>query len=337
MDLQTVWSGIYPNLTDFDEFQKSEIKQAVFCELGKYTIAEKVDCKDLVNYDDDMKGYTMFFVAKKVEGLSQKSLKYYKIVVDNFLKEIPKKLTDYTTDDIRYYLAIREIKDKISPTTADNERRILKCFFNWLSSEDYISKNICAPIKQIKQPKKKKKAFSEVEIAKIKDACQCFDRRIEQKRAIALIEFLLSTGCRANEVCSLKKENLDLDARTALVIGKGAKERIVYLNQITKLRLQEYFGEREDDSEYVFCGCRKPYQKMTTGGLETSIRQLGEKAGVKNCHPHRFRRTTATTAIKKGMSVIDVQRMLGHEKLDTTKIYLDLDDTDLRYQHEKLM
>ncbi|MGN0488065.1 MAG: tyrosine-type recombinase/integrase [Ruminococcus sp.] len=337
MDLQTLWARMYPKFDDFDDLQKNKIKTILFCELGNFNIEEKERCKDIVQYDDDMKGYTMFFVAKKVEGLSEKSLKYYKIVIDTLLKKVPKKLSQYTTDDMRYYLALREMNDKVSPTTADNERRILNGFFEWLSSEDYISKNICSPIKQIKQPKRKKKAFTEIEIAKIKDTCQNLNIDIYRKRAIALVEFLLSTGCRVNEICTLKKENLDLDARTAVVFGKGSKERTVYLNQVAKLRLQEYFNLRKDNSEYVFCGCRKPYSKMNTGVLEKLIKEIGEKSGIKDCHPHKFRRTTATMAIKKGMSLIDVQRMLGHENLETTKIYLDLDDTALRYQHEKFM
>lgn len=337
VDLQTIWSRIYLKLDGFDEYQKDQIKSTLFCELGKYTIEEKVECKEIANYNDDMKGYTMFFVAKKVEGLSKKTMNYYKFVIDMFLNEIPKKLSDYTADDIRYYLAIREIEKNVSAVTADNERRILNGFFSWLSNEQYISRNICAPIKQVKKPKKKKKAFTEVEIAKIRDACQKFDKEIKRKRAIAAVEFLLSTGCRANEICSLKTEDLHLEARTATVLGKGSKERTVYLNQVAKLRLQEYFAERTDNSEYVFVSLDKPFNKLEVGGFEILIRKIGEMAGVKNCHPHRFRRTTATRAIKKGMSIVDVQRMLGHESLDTTKIYLDLDDTDLRYQHEKYM
>lgn len=131
MDLQTLWGNIYPKLDDFDNLQKNKIKTILFCELGNFKIEEKEPCKDIVQYDDDMKGYTMFFVAKKVEGLSEKSLKYYKCVIDMFLKKVPKKLSQYTTDDIRYYLALREMDDKVSPATADNERRVLNCFF-WL-------------------------------------------------------------------------------------------------------------------------------------------------------------------------------------------------------------
>lgn len=337
MDLQTLWARMYPKFDDFDDLQRDKIKSIFFSELGKCSIEEKEPCTDLVNYSDNMKGYTMFFVAKKVEGLGKRSLDYYKLVIDKFLEKIPKKLTQYTTDDIRYYLALREMDDKVSPATADNERRILSCFFGWLSNEEYIRKNICAQIKQVKKPKKKKKAFSEVEIAKIKDACLKIKKDKEKRRAIALVEFLLSTGCRATEISTLKKEDIDLETRTAVVFGKGSKERTVYLNQVSKMRLQEYFNARTDDSEYAFCSLNKPYLKLNVSGIEIIIRNIGKTAGVKNCHPHRFRRTMATLAIKKGMSLVDVQRMLGHESLDTTKIYLDLDDTDLRYQHEKFM
>ena len=279
----------------------------------------------------------MFFVAKRVEGLKDRSLKYYKAIIDTLFRTIPKKVTQMTTDDIRYYLAIRETKDKVSKTTLDSERRILNGFFGWLSDEDYISKNIVKPIKKIRTPKIKKKAFTETDIAKIKDACKQLGRPIEQKRGIALIEFLLSTGCRVAEISLLKKDDVDLDQRKAVVFGKGSKERTVYLNEVTKMRLLEYWEERNNDSEYVFCGIQKPFSQMCVSGLEIVVRNIGKLANVPNCHPHRFRRTMATNALKRGMSVLDIQRMLGHESVETTKIYLDLDDTDLKYQHEKYM
>lgn len=337
MDLQTIWSEIYIRLINFDAFQKEELKSILFCVLGKCTIKENEPNQEIIEYNNDMKGYNMFFVAKRTEGLSDKTLKYYKYVIDALLKKIPKSISQFITDDIRYYLALREIEDKISPVTADNERRIINCFFQWLSIEGYIHKNVCASIKQVKKPKKKKKAFSDVDIAKIKDACFQLGDDIERKRAIALVEFLLSTGCRANEVCLLKKDDIDLETRSAVVYGKGSKERTVYLNQVAKMRLLEYFEVRKDDTEYAFVSIHSPYGKMNVSGIENLIRKISSISKVNDCHPHRFRRTTATMAIKKGMALTDVQRMLGHESLDTTKIYLDLDDSNLRYQHEKYM
>ena len=158
----------------------------------------------------------------------------------------------------------------------------------------------------------------------------------QQKRAIALVEFLLSTGCRVGEIAALKRENIDLERGTALVFGKGSKERIVYINAVCRLRLLEYW-EAVGDNLYAFCQMESPYKEWNISGIEIEVRKLGALAGVKDCHPHRFRRTTATIATKKGMSLLDVQRMLGHESADTTRIYLDLDDTDLKHKHEKYL
>ena len=337
MDLQTLWSRMYPNFINFTELQKDEIKSIMFAELGKFQFEEKEQSTELTVYDDDMKGYTMFFVAKKVEGLGEKSLKYYKYVIDHFFSVMQKTPRQVTTDDVRYYLAVRQSKDKVTTTTIDTERRILNGFFSWLSDEDYITKNIAKPIKKVRQQKKKKKAFTDTDLIKIKDACNQLKTPEHKSRAIALVEFLLSTGCRINEISLLKKEDVDFENGTAIVFGKGSKERTVYLNAVTKMRLNEYWDMRKGNSEYAFCSIAKPYAKLNVSGLEIIVRELGEMSGVKNCHPHRFRRTMATNAIKKGMSIMDVQRMLGHESIETTKIYLDLDDSNLKFQHEKFL
>lgn len=340
IDMRTLWNGIFENLHGFDDSQLEQIKQAVYCEIGKYDFQPKPEHTELVIYDDDKKGYTMFFVAKKVEGMAERSLKYYKEIIDQFFAMTPKPLNALTSDDIRFYLARRQIERKCAPATMDNERRILNSFFRWLSDEGYIEKNICSSIKKVKTPKRKKKAFSETDCAKIRDACFVLDgNHVEEKRkrAAALVEFLLSTACRVREISTLKRDDIDLEQRTAVVFGKGSKERTVFLTPTAKMRLLEYW-EIAGDKNYAFSplGESKTTDKSWyVSGIEIAVREIGKSAGVANCHPHRFRRTAATFAIKKGMSLLDVQRMLGHASIETTKIYLDLDDSDLKYQHDK--
>lgn len=336
IDMNTIWGGILPNLKGLDAVSMEIVRTAVFAEVGKYDFKPKAEHTELVEYDDNNRGYTMFFVAKKVEGLSERSLKYYKDVIDRFMSAVMKPLSAIQTDDIRFYLAKRQIDSGCTYTTIENERRIFSSFFTWLNNEGYIQKNICSSIKKIRVPKQKKKAFSEIDCAKIKEASFNVDGYMgeeKQARAVALIEFLLSTGCRAGEVSTLKRENVDIENREAIVHGKGNKERTVFLTPTCKMRLLEYW-EKAQDRTYAFSalGADKHWH---VSGIEIEVRNIGKQAGVKNCHPHRFRRTAATLALKKGMSILDVQRMLGHSCIETTKIYLDLDDTDLKYQHDK--
>lgn len=341
VDLNMIWNGIFSNLDDFETDKLTLVRSAVMSELGKYNFTLKEANTELVAYDDDNAGYQMFFLSKKVEGLSLRTLKAYKDTIDAFLRRTNKPIKSITTDDIRFYLAIRQTRDKVSVVTSENERRYLSSFFGWLTDEGYISKNPSKPIKKTKTRKVKKKAFSEIEIVKIKDTCLSLTGPHEEERrarAIALVEFLLSTGCRVGEVAELRRENVDLEAQTAIVIGKGNKERMVFLSNTAKYRLIDYWN-LAGDAPFVFSSVQKGNRtlgnRMEISGIEIEIRRIGKLSGVSNCHPHRFRRTCATLALKKGMSLIDVQQMLGHESLDTTRIYLDLDSSDLKYQHSK--
>lgn len=334
--LQIVWNEMLPKLEQFSKEQKEVIQAVVYSVLGTYNFEKKAECTDLVVANEQNKGYIMFFVAKQVEGKSQKSLKYYKMIIDRVLENFNKPLSEITTDDIRCYLAARQIRDKVTKVTIDNERRILSSFFGWLASEDYIKKNIMYNVKEIKKPQVKKRAFTETEIEKIRDSCNKLETDEKKKRARALVEFLLSTGCRVGEVSQLKKSDIDLDNKQAVVFGKGDKERYVFLTQNAKMRLLEYWNCCKHKSDKIFTSVRFD-KSMNACSIEKEIRKIGEIAGVENCHPHRFRRTCATMAIKRGMSALDVKKMLGHKEISTTEIYLDLDNTELKHQHEKYM
>ncbi|MCQ2743504.1 MAG: tyrosine-type recombinase/integrase [bacterium] len=342
VQLSDIWSNIYRQLPEMGDNEKRHLQNVLYAELGKYII-EKQTSTELVVYDNDVNVYNLFFASKEIEGLSKRTLKCYKDTINEFLKMIPKKILDMSTNDVRYYLAIKKTRDKVSQVTIENNRRNLSSFYGWLSDEGYMEKNIVKPIKKVKVAKIQKKAFDETEVEKLKDASLRLNKEIERLRAIALIEFLLSTGCRVGEVSTAKLVDYDADKRSCKVLGKGNKERSVYLNKASNLRLQEYLRCREKrygKCEWLFASnvriggsCRQ----LAISGIEILMRKLGKMAKVKNCHPHRFRRTCATWALKKGMSLIEVSKMLGHENLDTTKIYLEFNEEELQFHHNKYM
>lgn len=305
--------------------------------LGEYNITEKEQA--LVPYNEKLnRAYQMFFVAKKIEGLSDRTLKCYKTTVDNFLSFTSKAIDEITTDDVRYYLATKQMRDGVSEVTANNIRLALSAFYSWLNCEGYIIGNPVRSVKKIKARKTVKHAFTDNEIEKIKEVCLTTQKTIERKRNIAIVETLLSTGCRVGEITTIKISDVDFNNKSVVVIGKGNKERRVFLNDKSVLRIKEYLDERNGTGdEYLFVSVDSPYERLKVSGVEIIIRELGKQAGVEKCHPHKFRRTAATTAMKRGMNIIDIQRMLGHESLDTTKIYLDYDESSVELQHRRFM
>lgn len=286
----------------------------------------------IVKYEmnESEKWFKMFFISKKLQGLSDRSLKVYKDELNRVFKQINKPLDKITTDDIRYYLACYQLSGKATSVTIDNTRRFINTFFQWLEDEEHILKNPCKKIKKIKQKKVVKKAFNFEEIERLKMAC-------EDKREIAIIEVLLSTGVRADELVKSKLSDLDIENGQLKVLGKGNKERIVYLNSSAKIRLLDYLSDRRGDSEYVFCSKEKPYGAIQDDRLRVIVKDIGKKASVNDTHPHRFRRTCATIAKRRGMPIEEIQKMLGHENLGTTQIYVQVDTDDIKKSHEKYM
>ena len=313
-------------------------QQIISSVLGKYDISEKN--YEIVPWSEQVqKGYQMFFVAKKVEGLSDRSLRYYKGEIDNFHAFIKKPFDKIETDDIRYYLAVKQTKDGVAEATADSIRRILSSFFAWMNSEGYCKKNPVKPIKKIKPKQLVRHAFTDTELEKMRDYCSRIDSPLKRKRALAIIETLLSTGCRVGELVNMKIRDLDMIHKSIIVFGKGKKERRVYFNEKSFMRVCEYLEERgKDDSEWLFVAVdKRKNQKLQISGVEIFVREMGKSAGISKAHPHKFRRTAATIALRHGMAITDIQRMLGHASLETTQIYLDLDDSDLEYQHRKYL
>ncbi|MDO4326298.1 MAG: tyrosine-type recombinase/integrase [bacterium] len=295
--------------------------------LNDYDISKK--STDLVTADKDsrQKAIKLFIVTKKVEGCTDQTIQYYMGVLKRFFAEINYPIEELSANQIRYYLAIRSTRDKISKVSQDNELRVLKSFFKWCVGEEFIEKNPTINIKAIKQEKRIKKPFTETELEMIR-------RHAASLRDKAIIEVLYSTGVRVNELCSMNRQDINQDE--AVVFGKGEKERVVYLNAKARLALHEYLQSRNDKEEALFVSLRgeRP-QRLQKGGVETMIRETGKRAGISACHPHRFRRTAGTIALNRGMPLEQVQKMLGHEDIKTTTMYARSEIENIKASHKK--
>lgn len=327
------------------------IKNQLVIILAPYKITIETQALSTEVKSEDLKAYQMFFISKKIEGLSDKTLKNYKYIVDELLKFINKDLNDITTNDVRYFLAVTQEQSGCSNSYNDTRRRYLNSFFSWLETEGYIERSPLKAIKKIKYEKRVRLPFEPDEIEKLRDAIKHLDEvsnlsdeyKIElyRKRNIAILEVLLSTGMRVGEMALLRMQDLNLIEGTVKVLGKGSKERICYLNEVAKMRLEEYIKFRNIDTPFVFTHIfnqkNKNSKPLSISGIEIIVREAGKIAGIDNVHPHRFRRTAATWCIRRGMPIEQVRQMLGHENIETTLIYAITNNDDLQTSHKKYM
>lgn len=322
----------------------TSISQDLIIILNDYEITVRETAIAVRNDDKNKYFLQKFLIAKTVKGCTDRTLELYRKELWNILNKIGKTADEITTDDVRLYLALRQKRDKVTKTTANNELRYLSSFFGYLHVEEMISKNPVAKIEKIKCDKQKKKAFTELEVEKLRDVCM-------NTWDVAVVETLLSTGCRVTELVNIKI--VDLEGDQLIVHGKGNKDRVVYLNAKSIMAITKYLSERKDSNPYLFPGgyfaapkkdCKNWYKypdrvdkerHCDAGTIEAKVRKLGKKAGVTNVHPHRFRRTCATFALRRGMPIEQVSKMLGHEDISTTQIYLDLSEEDLKQAHKK--
>lgn len=269
-----------------------------------------------------------FLAAKKIEGCSEKTLKYYFSTIQSMLDKIKKDVKHIVTDDIRCYLTEYQSNKKSSKTTIDNIRRILSSFFSWLEDEDYILKSPVRRIHKVKTGLNIKETYSDETLEIMRDNCV-------ELRDLAIIDMLASTGMRVGEMVLLNREDIDFNERECVVFGKGNKERIVYFDARTKIHLQNYLSKRKDNNSALFVTLKAPYDRLKIGGLEVRLRKLGKQLGLNKVHPHKFRRTLATMAIDKGMPIEQLQKLLGHSKIDTTLQYAMVKQSNVKIAHRK--
>ena len=317
-----------------DKKQIETLRDVLLITLSKYEIKEKET--SLVVYDStDANIIQRFFVAKTTSGLSARSLIYYKQILKKSLEAIGKHLKDITADDIRAYLTTTRLKGS-SNVTLNNERRVLSSFFTWCHDEEFLPRNIMKRVDKIKVEKKVKKPFTEEEMEKLRTFAKT-------DRDKAIIEFLYSTGCRVSEMVALNRDDIDYDSREVTVLGKGNKQRKVFLSYRCIAALQTYLSKRLDTDPALFVSVpsnRFPFresQRLLASGVEIMIRTTGKRAGIDKAHPHRIRRTAATFALRRGMPIEQVSKMLGHEDLKTTTIYANSTLDEVKASHDKFI
>lgn len=270
----------------------------------------------------------MFLSAKRVEGCSEKTLRYYETSLLRMFSEVDMHVTKMKTDDLRNYLSEYQQRTQCSRGNIDNIRRILSSFFAWLEDENYILKSPVRRIHKIRSCKTVKETYTDEALETMRDQCGSI-------RDLAMIDLLASTGMRVGELVHLNKDDIDFENRECVVFGKGSKERPVYFDARTKIHLKNYLNSRKDDNPALFVSMLSPHNRLEISGVEVRLRKLGRRLGINKVHPHKFRRTLATRAIDKGMPIEQVQRLLGHAKIDTTMQYAMVNQNNVKISHRK--
>ena len=309
----------YLNNDQLEKLQK--VMQYVFFQY-EITKTEKNSENAALNLMD------LFLSAKRVEGCSEKSLKYYHTTIQTMLSAVNKDVKQIETEDIRSYLTSYQQQKQSCRVTIDNIRRILSSFFSWLEDEDHILKSPVRRIHKVKAATNIKETYSDEALEMMRDNCT-------EPRDLAMIDMLASTGMRVGEMVLLNRNDIDFNERECVVFGKGNKERVVYFDARTKIHLKNYLQSRTDDNPALFVSLKSPYNRMNIGGIETCLRRLGKQLGLQRVHPHKFRRTLATMAIDKGMPIEQLQQLLGHKRIDTTLQYAMVKQSNVKIAHRK--
>lgn len=309
-----------------DNQQLDVLKKVLNYEFNSYEFIEKkVECG---NSEENEDLFQKFISAKKLEGRTIKTLDYYSMVIKAMITKLNKNIQKITTEDLRQYLSDYQAINNSSKVTMDNMRRILNSFFAWLEDEDYIVKNPVRRIHKVKIPKLVKETYTDEQLELMRNNCK-------NKRDLAIINLLISTGMRVGEVIGLNKDDINFTERECVVFGKGEKERIVYFDARTKLSLEDYIKSRIDDNSALFVSLKKPYERLNISGIEILLRKsFSDLLGIR-VYPHKFRRTLATMAIDKGMPIEQLQKLLGHEKIDTTLHYAMVKQSNIKNAHKK--
>lgn len=303
-------------LTEFDEVQKKYVKSAIIEEMQHYVVYTPEEAAEIIT--EPLKMLEKFLKVKNFEGLSKGTIKLYKFQITHFVGSVIKHIDEVTADDVRDYLN-KKVNEGASLQYVNNIRASLASFFWWIFNEDMIPKNPMFKVHRIKCERELQPAFNEIEIDRIRNVAS------KNPRDIALVDFLLSTGCRVSEVCDANIEDISFDKKKLRVIGKGSKKRIVYLTDVAACSIKAYLTHRKDDNDALFVNA-KTHKRLTPRGAQVILSNIGKEAHVEDVHPHRFRHACCTRLLGRGMPIQDVARILGHSNVNTTMVYNNTSD-----------
>lgn len=322
----TITNEMSNNLTNYQLELLKSVLIIQFQNIEITVLTDEIKKKEEQNTNE--KFINSFLSAKEIEGCSQRTISYYKENIQRLISKLEKPIKGITTEDIRNYLSNYKETNNCGSVTIDNIRRVFSSFFAWLEDEDYIIKSPVRRIHKVKTASIIKETFTDENIEKMRDECKNI-------RNLALIELLISTGMRVGELVNLNIEDLNFEDRSCVVQGKGNKQREVYFDARAKIHLMQYLNIRKDDNKALFVSKNKPHQRLSISGIELIVRKIGIKTDVNRVHPHKFRRTLATMAIDKGMPIEQVQKLLGHVKIETTMHYAMVNQNNVKISHRK--
>lgn len=294
--------------------------------LANFNVPDRTDTINEFGQQKNTKLVNLFIAAKKIEGCSDNTLKYYSNTLIAMLNCVQKDVQTIETNDLRFYLSHYQSTRNSSKVTLDNIRRILSSFFAWLEDEDYIIKSPVRRIRKVKSNQVVPETLSDEHLEMLRDQCS-------HPRDLAMIDLLISTGIRVGELVKLNRSDINFTERECIVLGKGDKERQVYFDAKTKIHLQQYLASRTDKNPALFVAVQAPWNRLSISGVERFLCKLGKQSHVRHVHPHKFRRTMATMAIEKGMPIEQVQKLLGHTKIDTTLRYAIVNQANVKLAH----
>lgn len=315
--------------TDFlDNNQRIKLKEKLteICIYYRIEVLEQSQKEEIQKNNKEL--LNRFISSKEIEGCSIRTLNYYRDNINKMLDTVNLPIDEITTETLRNYLSEYKSNSNAGMVTIDNMRRTLSSFFAWLENEDYIVKSPVRKIHKVKTTRKVKETLTDENLEKLRDTCS-------NVRDLAILELLISTGMRVGELTRLNIADINFQERSCIALGKGNSEREVYFSAKSKMYIKKYLETRTDNNEALFVSLIKPYNRLGISGIEIVIRNLGKQANINKVHPHKFRRTMATMAIDKGMPIEQVQKLLGHIKIDTTMEYAMVNQNNVKNSHRK--